>query len=277
MVTNETRDMQIIRLLTVMILSLGLWLGCAQNEIGSKRDPDLLVVGLEPNYPPFESVDSATGEITGFDVELIKLLCDANRWRYQIVPTAFDELLGGLASGDLDIAISAISITPEREVLASFSDPYYLTGQGLVVAVGDSATTDLADLRGKRVGVMAGTTGEKMVKRTDGVLVFPYADIARALEDLAGGGLDAVVNDKPNTRELLKGVEALRLVPGTLNSEYYGICMRPADSIRLAKLNDALAGLMGGYTYERLHAKWFGYPPMDIEVPDSVAAQWPSE
>ena len=89
--------------------------------------------------------------------------------------------------------------------------------------------------------------------------------------------LDVVLNDLAVSRALLEDYPTLRTVPHTVNSEYYGIAMRPDDSVRLGLLNDALAGIMGGYTYERLHEHWFGYPPMDIAAPDSVKARWPSD
>lgn len=266
-----------VRFVTVVAVCIGLVWGCSQREDHPQRDADFLLIGVAPDYPPFESVVSETGEITGFDIDLIMLICQANRWRFEIVPTPFEDLFGDLHDGDIDIAISAITVNPKREVLVAFSDPYYLTGQAVVVPITDTTTSDLADLRGKRVGVMRGTTGEELAKQTDGVLVFSYDEIRSALAALADGDLEAVINDKPTTRALIGNDNSLRMLPGTLNSEYYGIAMRTGDTVRLKILNDALAALLGGYTYERLHARWFGYPPMDIAVPDSVAAQWPAE
>jgi len=216
-----------IRFVTVVAVCIGLVWGCSQREDRPQRDTDFLLIGVAPDYPPFERVVSGTGEITGFDIDLITLICRANQWRFEIVPTPFEDLLGDLHDGDIDIAISA--------------------------------------------------TGEELAKQIDGALVFPFDEIRSALAALADGDLEAVINDKPTTRALIGNDNSLRMLPGTLNSEYYGIAMRTGDTVRLKVLNDALAALLGGYTYERLHARWFGYPPMDIAVPDSVAAQWPAE
>jgi polar amino acid transport system substrate-binding protein len=235
------------------------------------------LVGIDPDYAPFEYVDSTDSAVIGFDVDLIARICEANRWQYEIVPTPFEALLQDVTLGRLDIGISAISITPERETLVAFSDPYYLSGQTIAVPLADSSIADPSDLRGKRVGVLRGTTGEALVKRYDGVLVYPYDEVGAALLDLVAGQLDAVLNDYPVTRHAMDRVAGARLLPVMVSTEYYGIAMRTTDTLRLRLLNDALAGLCGGYSYEQLHMKWFGYPLLDLAVPDSVANQWRHE
>jgi ABC-type amino acid transport substrate-binding protein len=236
-----------------------------------------MLIGVSPDYPPFESVDIVRDTIIGFDIELISIICEINQWSFEIIPTPFDNLLTELQSGGLDIAISAMTITPEREVLISFSEPYYLTGQALVLIVGDSTVAELEDLRGKRVGVVSGTTGAELARETDGALVFPYDNIKTALSELSEGNLEVVINDQGVSRALLKDYPNLWVATNMLNSEYYGMAMRSDDSVRLEKLDHALAGILGGYTYERLHDRWFDYPLLDLAVPDSIQALWPSE
>ena len=270
-------DKNMIRITTAFLIFAGLVWGCAPGDRRPPRAADYLLIGVTSNRPPFESVNPETGEIVGFDVELVSLICQANRWRFEIVPTPFERILSDLQVGDLDIGISAITAVPEREALIQFSDPYYLTGQGLVLPRTDTVTVDLADLRGKRVGAVTGTTGAELARQAEGLLVSLHEDIGAALTVLAEGNLDAVINDQAISRELIGPHPSLRLAGFTLTSEYYGIAMRTDDTVRLRMLNDVLAGIMGGYTYERLHAKWFGYPPMDIAVPDSVQARWTSE
>lgn len=266
-----------VRLVAATILcAVAVW-SCGQDNQQVKRPPNEMIIGVAPDYPPFEYADSALGQTVGFDIELIQLICQANRWNSKLVLIEFGDLLDALNRGDIDIAISAITITPAREALVVFSDPYFITGQSLVVPAGESSITGMTDMPGKRVGVMIETTAEQLTKNVDGALVYPYESISTALADLAASRLDAVVSDRPTMRELLKTMPLLKLLAGTLNSEYYGIAMRSGDTLRMQALNDALAGLVGGYTYERLHQKWLGYPPLDVEVPDSVVAMWDRE
>ncbi len=266
-----------VRYVTAALLLALFTPGCNRQAEQVPRETGHLLIGIDPDYPPFEFRDSLSGEIVGFDADLISLICQSNDWHHEVVPTPFEELIDDLNQGKLDIAVSAITVTPERAALISFSDPYYLTGQALAVPLGDSVITELADLRGKRVGVMDGTTGEDLARKTDGVLVYPYSEVAAALVDLAAGRLDAVINDLPASRSALEGIEGVKLVSGTLSAEYYGIAMRTTDTLRMQKVNDALAALVGGYSFELLHKRWFGYPLLDVAVPDSVADQWDTD
>lgn len=264
------------KIVVVVLIIAGFLGACTPQADRPERAADLMLIGVAPDYPPFESVDSAGDSITGFDIELMSIVCEVNEWRFEIVPIPFDDLLRDLQAGDIDIAISALTITPEREAIVNFSEPYYLTGQGLVLPLGDTVTLELEDLRGKKVGVVTGTIGSDLARATDGVLVFPYDNIKQALTELSHGNIEVVINDQAVSRAFLENFPGLRSAPNSINSEYYGIAMRSDDTVRMARLNRALAGIMGGYTYELLHQQWFGYPPMGLAVPDSVKAGWPS-
>ncbi len=264
------------RFVVIVLMTAVLMGACTPEANRPSRAADFLMIGVAPDYPPFESVDSAGDSITGFDIELISIICEVNEWKFEIVPTPFDDLLRNLQSGEIDIAVSALTITPEREAIVNFSEPYYLTGQGLVLPVADSITSELDDLRGKKVGVVTGTTGSDLARATDGVLVFPYDNIKEALTELSHGNLEVVINDQAVSRAFLESFPGLHIASNSINSNYYGMAMRTDDTIRMERLDHALAGIMGGYTYERLHQQWFGYPPMDLAAPDSVRAGWPS-
>ncbi len=263
-----------IRHTTYAILCAVLVFGCTQQSEHHRRPLNHVLIGVDPDYPPFEQHDPADSTVVGFDIDLIKMICDANGWQYDIIPTPFEDLLQEIKGGRIDIGISAISVTPERETLVAFSDPYYLSGQIVAVPVADSGIRHPADLRGQRVGVLRGTTGEALVKRYDGVLVYSYDEIEVALNDLVQGQLEAVLNDYPSTRHAMRQISGVRLLSEMLSTEYYGVAMRKSDTLRLGLLNDALAGLCGGYSYEQLHMRWFEYPLLDLAVPDSVADQW---
>ncbi|MEW5794891.1 MAG: transporter substrate-binding domain-containing protein [Candidatus Zixiibacteriota bacterium] len=90
---------------------------------------------------------------------------------------------------------------------------------------------------------------------------------------LTGLGSNVQVVDSA-TKAAVERTAGRRIVDTVLSPEYYCLAMRSSDTHRLARLNDALAALMGGYVYERLHVKWFGYPPLNVAAPDSVTASW---
>jgi ABC-type amino acid transport substrate-binding protein len=222
-------------------------------------------IGVDPNYPPFELIDSVSGEIVGFDIDLITRICDMNKWSCKIVRTPFDELVDAVSQGRLDIAISAMTITPARQALVDFSEPYYLTGQSLVVPVSDTVTRVIEDLRGKRVGVQAGTIAEQSARSVEGVQVFRFESTREAMEQLSEGKLDAVLEDLPVAQQLVPQFDSLALVDITLDAEYYGIAVgKDADHL-LTSIDSALAIILGSDQFDRLHIKWFGYPLLDEE------------
>jgi len=228
------------------------FLACSQKESDSEQPTTMLRIGTNPNYPPFETI-----------------------WTCQFIDTGFENLIPSLAAGELDLAISAITIIPERQALVMFSDPYYLSGQTIVLPLDDSITNDIEDLLGKRVGAQAGTIGDKMARAIDGVHVFPYDDITVALADLATGKLDAVVNDYPMTRAYIDKHGGLRTTSSTLNAEYYGIAVPMGKTDLLTLIDSTLAIFAGNNTHENLHLKWFGYPLLDIPGVDTTGTSEP--
>jgi ABC-type amino acid transport substrate-binding protein len=125
--------------------------------------------------------------------------------------------------------------------------------------------------------VVSGMILSSISRRVRNTSTYLRSDVARALSELADGTLAALIADYPFARVLLATRTDLRMCSASLGYEYYVFTMRSADSLRLRSMNDALAGLLGGYTYEQLHQEWFGYPPLNVAVPDSVSVKWPTQ
>jgi ABC-type amino acid transport substrate-binding protein len=272
--TLESRDM--LRFFTLILLMAALIPGCSSTQKPS-RPFDLVVVGSDPNYPPFEAPDSVSGAITGFDIELISLIAQANRWRHESVSLPYEQLLPALMRGDIDIIASAMPMDPDAHRDVAFSDPYYLVSRVLVLRAADSMITGLEDLPTGSIGVVSGMNLSSISRRVRNTSIYLRSDVARALSELADGTLAALIADYPFARVLLATRTDLRMCSASLGYEYYVFTMRSADSLRLRSMNDALAGLLGGYTYEQLHQEWFGYPPLNVAVPDSVSVKWPTQ
>ena len=112
----------------------------------------------------------------------------------------FQPLFAATSSGRIDVAISSITITAERLKSQSFTQPFYDSDMG-IAAKTDSPIKGLADLKGKIVGVLSGSTGETWSKEhqaTDGFAeVKGYNTQQDLLLDLGNGRVDAVVSDIP--------------------------------------------------------------------------------
>jgi polar amino acid transport system substrate-binding protein len=271
---SDMDDRYSLRLAAPILMLTLIALGCTSTQ-KLPRPFGLVLVGADPNYPPFEVFDSASGATDGFDIELISLISQANRWRHEDVSLPYEELLPALMRGDIDIIASAMPIVPDALPDLAFSDPYYLVSRVLVLRSGDSLITGLEDLPTGLIGVVAGTNLSSIARQVRNAKTYPRKDVPRALSELADGTLAALVADYPLARALLETRTDLRMCSASLGYEYYVFAMRSADSLRLRSMNDALAALLGGYTYEQLHQRWFGYPPLNLAVPDSVSVKWP--
>ena len=111
-----------------------------------------LTVGINAEYPPFESVDDA-GNIVGFDADLMNAIAAAADFEFEFVNTRWDGIFVALASGEFDAVISAATITAERAETVDFSDPYFNAGQSITVRADNTDIMGPDDLAGRKVGV----------------------------------------------------------------------------------------------------------------------------
>ena len=220
----------------------------------------MLRVGSDVAYPPFEYVDEETGEFIGFDMDLIREVGRRLGMQVEIINTAWEGILPGLLAGHYDVVISAMTITDERAQVVDFSDPYFATGQVIVVRADDTSVNEPADLAGKVIAVQIGTTGQFAAERIEGVArIDHYPTMPEAFLALRLGRADAAVADE------LVAIEEARANPGVLKVvgkpftvEFYGIAMRKGRDELLRGINRALAQIKADGTYDELYAKWFG-------------------
>lgn len=242
------------------ILSIAFLLAACGPKSGASRQT--LRIGTDATYPPFETVNTATGNPEGFDIDLITKICTINKWKPEFVITPFDGMIPGLEGKKYDVVISSMTITPERSAVIDFSDPYYLAGQSIAVPLSDSSVKGIADLAGKRVGVQLGTTGELMAKKAADLKVFSFDNIGAAFIDMSNGNLDAVLNDFPTTQAYIKSHGSAKIVGEILSKEYYGMAVRKGESAFRDSINSALQQIKSDGTYRDLHLKWFDAEPL---------------
>ncbi|MCA9298456.1 MAG: transporter substrate-binding domain-containing protein, partial [Phycisphaerales bacterium] len=78
-------------------------------------------------------VERRDGSLDGLSIELWKAIAEREGLEYEFVELDMDGILDGVASGDLDAGIAAISVTPAREEVIDFSHAYYMSGLGIAV------------------------------------------------------------------------------------------------------------------------------------------------
>jgi len=216
-----------------------------------------LLVGTDATYPPFESKDVSTGKIVGFDIDLMDAICDKLGVKCEYIVVPFDGIISGLNNNKYDAVISAFTITPQREKVIDFSEPYYQASQSIAVRLDQQKINSLIDLKAKKVGVQLGTTGELLAKKIEGAEIISFDNIGAAFIDLENGKLDAIINDKPTSQRIIALKGNAKIVGPDLTSENYGIAVRKGEKRLLEAINNALTSLQLSGELEDLNNKWF--------------------
>ncbi|MFC2050424.1 basic amino acid ABC transporter substrate-binding protein [Chloroflexota bacterium] len=222
----------------------------------SQKANRVLVV-TDATYSPFEYVDEETGEIIGFDIDLMKAIAEKENFEIEFMDIRFESLLEDMAQGKYDAAIAAISITEERKKDMLFSDPYFVAGHVITVSKDNTTITGKDSLKGKTVGVKSGTTGAIEVSEMHDVNVKPYADYEEPFQALMDGKIDAVVSDNIFALNYVsENPDKLRIAGEPFTQEYYGIAVAKNKTELLAKINAGLKAVKSEGLIEELSQKW---------------------
>jgi amino acid-binding protein len=180
-----------------------------------------LILGTDATWPPWEWVMG--DKIVGWDIDIAREIAKALGVQLEIRDMRFAGLLEAVRKGDVDLAISAITWTSEREKVLEFSMPYYLESIVVVTKATRNDINKVEDLYGKTVGVQIGTTheewaaanlekpGKANVRRYD--KVYPYM-----VEVLRRGDVDAIILDRSIATALVKKFPDLKIafeLPGS--------------------------------------------------------------
>lgn len=228
---------------------------------------ETLKVVTDPSFVPFEMMDQETGEMVGFDMEIIREVADRAGFEIDLNTMDFNGIIPALQSGNVDIAIAGITITDEREEIVDFSDPYYDSGLRLLVREGNGDIKEFDDLEDKKIGTKIGSTSYDYLMKNleaDGG-VTPYPGSADMYMALMSGAIDAVFYDAPNVGYFArtKGEGKVKTIGPLYEGQQYGIAL-VEGSKWVDEVNTALAAMKEDGTYEEIYVKWFGPMPEDM-------------
>jgi polar amino acid transport system substrate-binding protein len=222
----------------------------------------VLKVATVPDYKPFEYVDEMTNEITGFDVEFISAVADAAGMKVELKIIEKDSVYTSLNTGQADLVISAITITPERQIEVSFSEPYFEAQQRIATIQG-SPYKDLKSLTDQIIGVQGNSPSQYALEKVSSISkdnIRPYATVPEALMGLTSGSLAAVVADGPSVLHYIYSNIGMKIVSynANLGKEYYGIIVKKDNAPLLVKINAAIQAVKDSGKYAELYKKYFG-------------------
>ena len=237
---------------TIFILFL---CGCSFHGIKNDKLSDLdtirkrgfIIAGVKSDSPPFGYIED--NNLTGIDIEIVKNIAlaifDTNTPDViHFVNVDAQNRISKLNSREVDILVATMSINPKRELVMNFSRPYYATSQKLMVRR-DSRITNLQYFNSKgKLGVVLGTTGERIIR-----LVAPNAVVvgAKSYQELISlldtGSVDGVIGDDCILASFNNNRH--KIINRGYSKEYYGVGVRKnKDSEELLNIIDATIATM---------------------------------
>lgn len=219
--------------------------------------------------PPFSLID-ANRQPQGFEVEIVRAICDKAKIRCDIVALDADQALATLAARKIDAVAALLPITEDLKKRVDFTDRYYTLSARFIGRTGFSGATGPGAMKGRSIGARAGTPAAAFLADTYKskditVRLFPSEQALAA--DLAASRIDLALADPAALYDWLTRGEGARCCDFVGNevkdARYFGdgagIAVRKTDGDLRAQLNKGLADMLRDGTYERLNRRYFPF------------------
>ena len=247
------------------LISLAFLSGCGSNEGGEETSSDSasksaaylpkLVMATNAEFPPFE-FKAEDGSFQGIDIEIMQAICKATGRELVVEDIAFDSIIPAVVSGKADCGVAGMSVTEDRLRNVDFTRPYYEAFQVIVVSKG-STIQGTDDLKGKRIGVQIGTTGDTLASDIEGADMNRFSKGADAITALIQNKVDAVVIDnEPAKAFVAKNADKLIILGEPLTKESYAMAVKKGNAELLTLLNTQIELMMSNGTMDAIRAKY---------------------
>ena len=221
---------------------------CGCGEQGPK--PIRMIT--EATFPPYEFLRGQ--EIVGIDVEICRAVAQKLGRDFKAETVNFDSVIPAVISGKADLAAAGITITEDRKQNVDFSIPYVKTGIVVIFKKSNPFTTVDA-LKGKKIGVQAGTTSEAFVLEKLGQEPERSNSPAEAVAGLKAGRCDFVIADIDPAKNCVKGEAELEL-SDFISSEEYAVAIRKGQPELLKAIDETIAEIKADGRLEKWIAEF---------------------
>ena len=250
-----------LMVLAATVMAAAILMGCAKKQDGSFtakiKAKGKIVVYTNPEFPPYEYM-GANGQIDGAEIEIVNKIAEKLGVKAEIVSAEFDSIIGSVSTGKADLGASGFTINDERKQVVSFSDPFVISVQYLIIPENSPYKT-IEDLAGKKIGGQNGTTGFMMVEDCikSGLLKDTKAEAKSfntapdAVVAMKAGQIDAVVIDDLVAKSLAKknpGYKAIAMVTkegkGLDLPEEFGMIVNKGNEDLLDVINEVIKDMI---------------------------------
>lgn len=198
---------------------------------------------------------SNPSKLLGFEADIAEAIAKELGVKARVVQTDWGSLVPALERGDYDMAMNGLEIIPEREKRVLMSRPYYVYTLQVVVRKDEERIRNLADLRGKTVGTLAGTTSDALLRKTGVSDIRNYSEVW-PFEDVALGRIDAAFMDTPIAAYYAKPDPRLKYAGPPEGEGFYGIAFRRTDRDLKNTVDTVIDKLLRTGELKRIYDKW---------------------
>ena len=220
-----------------------------------------LIVATSPDYPPFENLEN--GEYVGLDIEIAKAIGKELGLEVEFKNLEFNGIVPAIAAGgQADMAISGITIDPERAKEVDFSTSYYTDDQAIAAMKSGAITADNADAEldkeGVVIAVQSGTSGEAYVQEHyKNATAQPFGNSTDAFAAMQSGNANAVCTNKAVVEKMLADAyQDAVVVKAIATGEDYGIAVSKDNPELTKAIDSALANMKANGTIDALLAQY---------------------
>ena len=242
--------------LSILILASLVLAACGTKtpSLGGKT----ITVAVENAYPPFNSIDSASGKGVGWDYDALTEICK----RLKCVPVfkqaAWDGIFPAMQAGEYDMLADGVTYTADRAKIVDFSTPYVSVNQYLMVRAAETRTVEQmkADPNAK-IGTQIGTTNDIAAKAYfTGKTIQDFEDFGAAVLALKSNDIDGVVIDYIAAQGFMNENQGAFVLSGQISAGDDLAFVFPPKSPLVAQVNAALAAMKADGTLDTLNKKW---------------------
>lgn len=253
----------IIRLTYLLLLLFAFTsTGFAQQYLDEIIDRGELRVGISGSQPPFCMTDTA-GNYIGYEVDLAELLANSMGVKLNLVSMPFSDLLPALEKGNVDMVLSGMTITTQRNLKAIFVGPHMISGKSILTRSPLFAQADDSDDINDgsvKVGVLKGSTSETYVKNE-----IPEASLSlcenydECIKMLENGKINVMVADYPICAytALVHPEKGLITIDEPLTIEPLGIALPPDAAHFINVVENYLNNMLLAGVLDALQLYWF--------------------
>lgn len=220
---------------------------------------EIIRVAGDNNFPPFEYV-ADSGSFTGFNIDIMNAISIETGVKIEYVPMPWNDAIEALRTGKID-AIQGMKYSKARDQIFDFSDPYFISSQGIFVLKNNAYIFQLDDLKGRKIAVQKGDIANDMLRRVPGITLVEANSQEEAVQSLLQGEVDAFVGNRYTGQYFLqkKNQQSLiKIVGEPIAPTDYGVAVMPENKRLLSIINRGIARIKSDGTYEKIERKWMG-------------------